>query len=353
MQKVFVSSVITDYAPYRETARQAIALMDYQPVLAEDFGPRDYSPEAACLTEVAQADVYLLLLGSRYGFKTAEGLSVTQAEFRQAVKMRRPVLALVEQTEMEPAQRAFCDEVENYSAGFYRGSYSSPDEAKNEIIRALRQLENRFDAASEADFEDRLTKAAEATRNNWSRVTHQGAHLRCAWWPQPVLDLDLKHIEHNLDSYFDKLCETGLAMKRHGYEPITGKEHTGIRTEKNAAFFFEDGLIIVQSDPTAEDSGPASMAFSFVPPSKVKQLAMASSHLFAETGAWCQIRLEGLDGKNFTELPTDTRGPVSIPMYGDHSATHNQLLIPYTIERFEQTLERAIGRFERTFSQRL
>lgn len=210
MRKVFVSSVITAYAPYREAARQAIDLMGYQPVLAEDFGPRDYSPESACLTEVAHAGVYLLLLGSRYGFETAEGLSVTQAEFRQAVKMRRPVLALVERAEMEPAQRAFCDEVENYKAGFYRGSYASPDEAKHEIIRALRQLGNRFDAASEADFDGRLTQSAEATTNHWGRFTNQGARLRCAWWPQPVLDIDLRDIDRNLDTYFDTLCDAGL-----------------------------------------------------------------------------------------------------------------------------------------------
>lgn len=353
MRKVFVSSVITDYAPYRKTARQAIALMGYQPVLAEDFGPRDYSPEAACLTEVAQADVYLLLLGSRYGFETAEGLSVTQAEFRQAIKMRRPVLALVEQAEMEPAQRAFCDEVENYTAGFYRGSYASPDEAKDEIIRALRQLENRFDAAPEADFDDRVTKATEATSNNWGRFAHQGARLSCAWWPQPLLDIDLRDIDRHLDAYFDTLCDAGLATKRRGYEAVTGKAHTGIRTEKTTAFFFEDGLVMVQSDPTAEGSDLTSMAFSFVPPSNVKRFAMAGARLFTETGAWCQIRLDGLDGKNFTELPADTRGGVRIPMHGDNSAMHNQLLIPYTIERFEQTLDRAIGRFERIFSQRL
>lgn len=92
MSTVFVSSVITDYEPYREAARKAITLMNYQPVMAEEFGPRDYSSETACLTEVAQADVYLLLLGSRYGFETADGLSVTQAEFHQAIKTNRPVL---------------------------------------------------------------------------------------------------------------------------------------------------------------------------------------------------------------------------------------------------------------------
>lgn len=142
-------------------------------------------------------------------------------------------------------------------------------------------------------------------------------------------------------------------MKRRGYEPITGKAHTGIRTENTTAFFFEDGLIVVESDPTAEGSDLTSMAFSFVPPSKVKQLALAGSGLFAETGAWCQIRLDGLDGKNFAELPADTRGGVRIPLHGDNSAMHKQLLIPYTIERFEQTLDRAVGRFERFFSQRL
>jgi len=353
MPSVFVSSVITDYEPYREAAREAITLMGYQPVMAEYFAPRDYSPESACLTEVSQADIYLLLLGSRYGFETAQGLSVTQAEFRQAIKTRRPMLALVEQTEMLGPQKTFRDEVQHYTAGLYRGTYSWPSQAKDEIVRALRQMENRFGAASEAEFDERLRQTTNTAGYGRSPFAQQSACLTCSWWPQPTLDLDLREVENKLDAYFDTLCDAGLATKRDGYKLLTGKDHTGLRAGTNDVTFYEDGLIRICSVPTAQDGNHMSMAFSFVPPSRVKQIAIAGSRLFAETGAWCQVRLDGLDGKNFAELPYDTRGGVSIPMHGDHNACHNQALIPYTAARFEHMLDRALGRFERIFSHRL
>ena len=84
MSKVFVSSVVGGMEAFRDAAKQAITLMDYTPIMCEAFSARPYSSEKACIHEVEQCDVYLLILGSTYGYETPEGISVTQAEFEAA-----------------------------------------------------------------------------------------------------------------------------------------------------------------------------------------------------------------------------------------------------------------------------
>ncbi|MGI4757637.1 MAG: DUF4062 domain-containing protein [Janthinobacterium lividum] len=65
--KVFISSLITGMEPFRAAAKDAIATLRHEPIMAEDFGARPNSPQVACLSELRQADVVVLILGAGYG----------------------------------------------------------------------------------------------------------------------------------------------------------------------------------------------------------------------------------------------------------------------------------------------
>ncbi|WP_368086110.1 DUF4062 domain-containing protein [Arthrobacter sp. UNCCL28] len=55
-------------------------------------------PAESCLREVSHADIFVLLIGGRYGSKLpSSDLSVTNGEFQAAVEKKIPVFALVEQ----------------------------------------------------------------------------------------------------------------------------------------------------------------------------------------------------------------------------------------------------------------
>ncbi len=92
MKKVFISSVINGYEQYRSAAKRAVEIMDDRPIMSEAFGARPYSSDVACVTEVEQSDVYLLVMGSDYGYITDDGISVTHIEFRAAKTANRPIL---------------------------------------------------------------------------------------------------------------------------------------------------------------------------------------------------------------------------------------------------------------------
>ena len=139
--KAFISSVVTGFEEFRESADAAIRSLRHTSTRAEDFGAVDSSPQVACLAGVRDADVVVLLLGERYGAPQASGLSATHEEYREA-RDRKPVLAFVRaNVTFQPCQQEFVKEVQDWHDGYLVSYFSNPDELRNELTSALRDLE--------------------------------------------------------------------------------------------------------------------------------------------------------------------------------------------------------------------
>src|SRR5215470_9500898 len=97
MAKVYVSSTIVDL----EAERQAVIdwLVAAQHQVVHSYRPNSDTVRAGCLDDVDSCDLYVLILGHRYGFQPAEdnpdGLSITQLEFRRAGQSGIPRIALL------------------------------------------------------------------------------------------------------------------------------------------------------------------------------------------------------------------------------------------------------------------
>lgn len=98
--KVFVSSTCYDLKYIRENLKYFIKTLGYEPILSEDGGvfynPRLHTHDA-CLAEVPNCHLFVLIIGGRFGggFKD-EAHSITNAEFKEAIKLKIPIFALVE-----------------------------------------------------------------------------------------------------------------------------------------------------------------------------------------------------------------------------------------------------------------
>jgi hypothetical protein len=191
---VFISSVIKGFEEFRQAAKEVVELMDHRPVMSESFGARPYSSGTACIHEVEQSDVYLLILGPNYGFETDGGLSVTHTEFRAARAAGRPVLAFVQQCGMEAKQVAFREEVEAYQGGVFRETFSSATELKDQVIRALRRLETMSQAISDEEFKCRIDSA----RKEIVGFHDSDPELILALLPQPARMVDIVGLEDEL-----------------------------------------------------------------------------------------------------------------------------------------------------------
>lgn len=347
MRKVFISSVITDFEEYRKAARRAVEIMGDRPVMSEDFGARPYSPEKVCRTEVETSDVYIVILGENYGYMTPEGISVTQSEYRAANNSGKPVLAFIKHCEMEAKQAKFLQEVEKYQEGLFRATFTSPEELKDEIIKSLRLLDQFQNAVNEDVFKENLQQHLSSFSNY---TYHNGPQLNISIWPNPAKEIDVIDIEQHLDSVFTKMCQGGLAVMRDGYEPITQRDWTGIKSGKSIIAFFSDGLILLILSPLVEKED-FHFSSHFAPPSRIRQLAMAARQFIKSNSCWLHIGLKEMNYTSVKELPHENlnRG-ITMRTFGENEADFRKLFVPFTDQAYSTWIEQCIKRFQRIFS---
>jgi len=100
--KIFISSTCYDLRYIRENLKYFINNMGYESVLSED-GDVFYNPDEhthdACLNEVKNCQIFVLIIGGRYGGKyLGKEKSITNKEYEEAIRLKLPVYTLVEKS---------------------------------------------------------------------------------------------------------------------------------------------------------------------------------------------------------------------------------------------------------------
>ena len=95
--RVYVSSTVADLAEERRAVLDWLRLARHQAV--DSYLPDSDTVRDSCLDDVAACDLYVLIVGHRYGFQPAQanpgGLSITHLEFRRAGECGIPRVALL------------------------------------------------------------------------------------------------------------------------------------------------------------------------------------------------------------------------------------------------------------------
>lgn len=93
---VFVSSTWEDMQSYREAVRGALNKAGCIPCGMERFSASAQSPLETCFEELEKSQVYICVLGMRYGsIDTESGKSYTELEYEKAKAMNLPILAFL------------------------------------------------------------------------------------------------------------------------------------------------------------------------------------------------------------------------------------------------------------------
>lgn len=58
----------------------------------EYFGARSGEPLEECLEAVRRAQIYVGVIGTRYGSKDEDGISITQREYEEAYRQKKTIL---------------------------------------------------------------------------------------------------------------------------------------------------------------------------------------------------------------------------------------------------------------------
>ena len=101
--QVFVSSTFTDLKEERQAAVEAILSSGNIPAGMELFSAGDESQMTVIKRWIDESDIYLLILGGRYGsIEPNSGKSYTQLEYEYALSQNKPLFSVViNQTALE------------------------------------------------------------------------------------------------------------------------------------------------------------------------------------------------------------------------------------------------------------
>jgi Domain of unknown function (DUF4062) len=157
--KVFISSVRQGLEAERDALRGLILGLGHEPSRYEDYTALPVPSREACLQGVHDSDVYVLLLGERYGEPLPDtGFAPTEEEFVAARAKGIPVLTFVKRgAAPDDRQRAFTNRVSSYVEGRFRKSFEGVPDLLAEVGEAIRQLASRPPALAWTDLPTALS----------------------------------------------------------------------------------------------------------------------------------------------------------------------------------------------------
>ncbi len=161
--KIYVSSTYQDLIEHRAAVDRTLRRMGHDVIGMEQYVAEGNKPLDRCLADVRVADLYVVILGWRYGYVPPSqpapgGLSITQLEYQEGVAAGKPILAFLLDPESPwPLNRVDAMGAEadagsniarfrsllatNYLAGMFR----TPDDLASQVAAAASaQGLNRF-----------------------------------------------------------------------------------------------------------------------------------------------------------------------------------------------------------------
>ena len=139
-RRVFVSSLITDMPDERASVRFAIESVGATPVMFEDLGAQDVSPDQAYLSGVRSSEVYVGMWGNRYGVRMSDGYAATHAEYLEAERNGLRLCLFVHGetgSEMDGAQRDLIQGARNL---YTTSPWEDPADLGRRVRRRLEEL---------------------------------------------------------------------------------------------------------------------------------------------------------------------------------------------------------------------
>jgi hypothetical protein len=124
--KIFISSPQVSLANYRKAIKESLEKMSFDDIfLSEYHNSRSRSPMEVCMENVKDCDIFILLLGNKYGTILEDSaISVTEMEFDKAKELKKDIIVFKlkgEVEEIEPRQNEFIRKISGFKDGLFWG----------------------------------------------------------------------------------------------------------------------------------------------------------------------------------------------------------------------------------------
>jgi hypothetical protein len=134
----FISSVMVELQPERKAAATAIRNIGATPIMFETFGGRDADPEDAYVGEVETADLFIGIIGRKYGRPLKTRYSATHTEYLHAEQSGlRIAVWCLDADDREGHEESFLNEVRAFRVV---PGFSSSDDLGVQIEERLRAI---------------------------------------------------------------------------------------------------------------------------------------------------------------------------------------------------------------------
>src|SRR5207302_2895554 len=137
--RVFISSVMGGFEPYRTAARNGVIDAGMKPILIEDFPSLDVSSRTACLDLVQSSDVYLVVIGDRPGASPL-GKPVVEEEFEEARRRKLPRIMFLQNVARDVETEDLARRLTDFVAGRLRKTFDAADDLRLAVRNSLGAL---------------------------------------------------------------------------------------------------------------------------------------------------------------------------------------------------------------------
>lgn len=168
--KIFVSGVQKELKEERRAIKKFILqdhlLLDYFDVfLFEDAPAKGRSSEDAYLEEVHKSDIYIGILGQKYGGIDTGKISPTEAEFKEAKSKHKEILIYIKgqntvEGKRDPGVQKLIKEIKNPKAGYSYRRFEDAVELTNLVYESLISFLKEKGEIGKAGFDQRICEGA-------------------------------------------------------------------------------------------------------------------------------------------------------------------------------------------------
>lgn len=144
--KIFISSTVNDLPNERIAAFKAVENIGAFPVMSEyTMEAQSVDSLTACLSKVMESDIYVLVLGGRYGWQPAGKESITELEYNTALQRKIPVLVFNTYYPKEQLQAAFEAKVNpNYFIKTVQNAFELQQELEKSLKTEIEKNQNIY-----------------------------------------------------------------------------------------------------------------------------------------------------------------------------------------------------------------
>jgi hypothetical protein len=143
--KIFISSTVNDMPSERKAAYNAATKVGGFPVMCEfTMTAQNADSVTTCLSMVRESDIYVLILGGKYGWQPYEKESITELEYKTAIKRKLPVFIFNTTHTKDDLQKQFEARVNKTFWKVVKDAFELETEIEKSLKEEIEKKQNEY-----------------------------------------------------------------------------------------------------------------------------------------------------------------------------------------------------------------